>query len=621
MENKESKLLLLTKAFFEKMASKSQNANLEFKKLNSKDQFDISIENILNSNISEEEKLALEEENRNQPLRLSKDLKAITLNKDMNFNLIKEQQKIFGYQKIYNSKNKLEEDYNMDFFNDLKSRVESGQASETDRNTYKICQEKFIIPVVSKEKAKENIDGTRIITSKGGIKAIGIIAPNASMFDFDFEDIFFISSTAISEVWGTANLTINNNTQSASQNLSQLLNHMEKQSISDLHFKLYNSNLYEYTATQHKDLIKVGSGFAQISQTNELINQILIDGNVDTELDGSTIDTLLVRQLDNGLTRNFRVSIMEKTFNHTRGYSASIRRLPREEELKSLKDLGYHNQAIYWIEQAIKNEDGLIVISGETNSGKSTFQASLIVFMRDMLGRRIHRIESPAETSIKGVVTKDLLDRATAKNPPTLISTIKDFMRQDPDVICVGEARTDEELEGAFNLARTGHLTMFTAHAKDNRSAIARIRDAKNIREDEFQDKVRMAINQSLIPKTCHHCRKLQENGKLTPANPKCPNCGGKGIAGIIPIYELTVYGKLDQEDDIFNLEKLLEEKKAFHISKTELYDFYVSKGWVDPDDDSILAIEAITKKLKNTDLKFNENYKETPNENNSSSI
>ncbi|MDY0292518.1 MAG: ATPase, T2SS/T4P/T4SS family [Desulfuromonadaceae bacterium] len=488
----------------------------------------------------------------------------------------------------------LKENYNIDSFLSMKSRRENKTATADEKKLLTLSKSLSIIPAITVEKFKE-IDGEMVLVQKGGVKAIGIAFPTADMFDFDFEEIFFINSRVSNDVWGNKGIKFNSDS-SASENLVQLLNYMETSNISDLHFKLFDESNYSYTARQKTKIIKIGDGFSNIETTNNLINQILYRSNRETQVDdGEEVRSLLVQTLNNGITRNFRFHMKESTYNNTRGKSVSLRRLPREEELKSLEGLGYSLKASTLIKNVLrKSSDGIVIVSGATNSGKTTFLNSTLVYIRDELNRRIHRIENPAEVALKDIVTFDLMDRKNSEKPPTLSDFISSIFSQDPDVALIGEARKDEELVAAFELARTGHLALLTVHAKDNEAALSRIIDAKGINKADFNDKVRMAINQHLAGKLCPHCK----DKMITNEENNCSHCGGSGVITVIPVYEITAYLNLASKDDISDTAKLVEEKKAIHISKEEVLEEYKKNGWIDTAtyEDIVFGIEDLVK-------------------------
>jgi hypothetical protein len=251
----------------------------------------------------------------------------------------------FGIKNSFAGLADLNKHYNIDSFLALKSRGENKIATANENRLLAISKKNCILPSVSVERY-EDVDGERVLVAKGGIKAIGVAFPTAAMFEFEYDEVYLINSIIINDVWGSKGINFGAES-TAKENLDQILNYTESDSISDLHFKLYNENVYSFTARQKTKLIKVGDGAVSINTTNDLINQVLYRSNRETQVDdGKEVRSLLVQTLNNGVTRNFRVHMKESTYNNVRGKSVSIRRLPREEELKSLEDLGYSSRAV-----------------------------------------------------------------------------------------------------------------------------------------------------------------------------------------------------------------------------------------------------------------------------------
>ncbi|MFK7824487.1 MAG: GspE/PulE family protein [Oligoflexales bacterium] len=211
------------------------------------------------------------------------------------------------------------------------------------------------------------------------------------------------------------------------------------------------------------------------------------------------------------------------------GSEKIVLRIQYQEQKLSLQDIGLSKDKIEMLKCNILKREGLIIISGPTGSGKTTTLYALLEEM-DRLGKNISTLENPVEKS---------LERITQSN----VETKEDFndfqkalMRQDPDIILLGEIRDEETADLSMKLASTGHLVLSTVHANGAREVVDRL---LNLGVDEFTIKtnLRLSVAQRLVRRICPKCRIKLENG-LFRANPDgCVQCTG-GITGRIAIIE-----------------------------------------------------------------------------------
>jgi type IV pilus assembly protein PilB len=199
---------------------------------------------------------------------------------------------------------------------------------------------------------------------------------------------------------------------------------------------------------------------------------------------------------------------------------------------------------------------GMILVTGPTGSGKSTTLYSLLAERNDP-GINISTVEDPIEYTLPGItqcqVNRDKgFDFATA---------LRAFMRQDPDVLLVGETRDLETAKTAIEAALTGHLVLSTLHANDAPSTIARL-DEMGVEPFMVSASLIGIISQRLLRKVCSHCREPyrpeeRELGRFGlmasreadvtfyrahhhgPNEPVCPQCQGSGYKGRVGIYEV----------------------------------------------------------------------------------
>ena len=199
---------------------------------------------------------------------------------------------------------------------------------------------------------------------------------------------------------------------------------------------------------------------------------------------------------------------------------------------------------------------GMILVTGPTGSGKSTTLYSLLAERNDP-GINISTVEDPIEYTLPGI-TQCQVNREKGFDFAT---ALRAFMRQDPDVLLVGETRDLETAKTAIEAALTGHLVLSTLHANDAPSTIARL-DEMGVEPFMVSASLVGIISQRLLRRVCSHCREPyrpeeRELGRFglmasreaevtfyrahhhSPNEPVCPHCQGSGYKGRVGIYEV----------------------------------------------------------------------------------
>lgn len=194
---------------------------------------------------------------------------------------------------------------------------------------------------------------------------------------------------------------------------------------------------------------------------------------------------------------DFRVSTMPTVY----GESLVIRVLDNENINKSLKQLGFSTFIYEQIKEISCLKEGLVLITGPTGSGKSTTLYSLIKEF-NFEDKKIITVEDPVEYKLQGVqqveVAKDLgLDFNTV---------LKNILRQDPDIILIGEIRDKHSLQIALQASLTGHLVLASIHANNSLETLSRLVD---LQADYFllASSLRFIISQRLVLKACKYCK------------------------------------------------------------------------------------------------------------------
>ncbi len=239
-----------------------------------------------------------------------------------------------------------------------------------------------------------------------------------------------------------------------------------------------------------------------------------------------------------------RVAVLPSIF----GEAVVLRILRNESESISLSELGMQPKMLERFEGLVSNAHGMILVSGPTGSGKST---TLYAGMKCVASpqKNIIAIEDPVEYRTSVI-------RQVQVNPEarlTFATGLRSILRQDPDVIMVGEIRDAETAQIAVQAALTGHLVLTTVHTNDSVSAVARFRDL-GIAEYLISSSVLAVLAQRLCRKVCPDCKAPDTPSEyflralgLDPAGldfapvrgKGCRRCVGSGYVGRIGIFEL----------------------------------------------------------------------------------
>jgi type II secretory ATPase GspE/PulE/Tfp pilus assembly ATPase PilB-like protein/ActR/RegA family two-component response regulator len=223
-----------------------------------------------------------------------------------------------------------------------------------------------------------------------------------------------------------------------------------------------------------------------------------------------------------------------------------VMRLLGSSTIPELGKLGLPGPQYTILEQALNQPQGLILVTGPTGSGKSTTLYSMLLQRRSP-DVNITTVEDPIEYQVPGINQVQVNIKAGL----TFASCLRSLLRQDPDVILVGEIRDLETAEIAFQAAMTGHLVMSTLHTNSSLATISRLLD---LGVDPFliTDAASLVIAQRLMRRICPKCKEAYTPSsnlleKLRLAQPDivfyhgrgCTACGGSGCSGRLGVYEL----------------------------------------------------------------------------------
>jgi general secretion pathway protein E len=246
---------------------------------------------------------------------------------------------------------------------------------------------------------------------------------------------------------------------------------------------------------------------------------------------------------------DIRVAIMPMQHGET----AVIRILPKDRGLLIVEKLGFSPADDTTLRGLLKLPHGMIVITGPTGSGKTTTLATILSILNEP-GRKILTVEDPVEYDIPGVNQAQIKPAIGL----TFAAALRSFVRQDPDVIMVGEVRDPETAHVAIHAALTGHLVLTTLHTESAAAAVPRLLDL-GVEGYLLRSTLRAVVAQRLVRQLCDRCKvpktltdadfaeepRLGEfgfrSGETFQGPGGCERCGGTGYRGRLGVFEILV--------------------------------------------------------------------------------
>ena len=339
----------------------------------------------------------------------------------------------------------------------------------------------------------------------------------------------------------------------------------------EIHSTITSNSYEDYARIQFKDILskaicKDASDIHIEPFEDEVIIRFRIDGELSKMLTiaiESYSFLITVIKLDSGINitekrlpqdgrmdieiEDVKVDIRTSTIPTIYGEKIVLRILNRQALIKDKSELGFSEQAIEKIENIINKKSGILLITGSTGSGKTTTVYSIL---KELLNsnKNIMTIEDPVEYKIKGINQIQVNDKIGL----TFDVGLKSILRQDPDIIMVGEIRDTETANTAIRAASTGHLVISTMHTNDTISSINRLIEM-DIPAYLISSTLIGIISQKLVRKRCNNCSKdiVEKNNldKLINTIQVCNKCEDKGYYGRTAMYEiLEINESLKQE-------------------------------------------------------------------------
>ena len=352
-------------------------------------------------------------------------------------------------------------------------------------------------------------------------------------------------STIISEIEDTADLL----EDTSDAPIIKLVNHIISQSIkaraSDIHIEPYQDSfkvryrvdgiLYDLLTPPKWIQPSLISRIKVMAKLNIAEKRLPQDGRLEVRIGSQNVDV--------------RVSTLPTTF----GERVVMRLLNKSEEVLNLQELGLTGEDHELLNKLVSQPNGIILVTGPTGSGKTTSLYSVLasIIKPDI---NIITIEDPVEYQLKGISQIQV----NPKIDLTFARGLRSIVRQDPDVILIGEIRDGETAAIAVQSALTGHLVFSTLHTNDSASAITRLVDI-GVEPFLISSSVLAVIAQRLVRVLCDHCkeaytpgvilesigisREQLQNNTIYQAR-GCEECFNTGYRGRIGIFEIMHLGE-----------------------------------------------------------------------------
>lgn len=324
--------------------------------------------------------------------------------------------------------------------------------------------------------------------------------------------------------------------------VNSILNEAINKRVSDIHFEPYEKR---YRVRYRIDGILVEASAPPADMAAAIASRVKIMSKLDIAEKRRPQDGRLKVRTTKGKEMDFRVSVLPTLW----GEKVVLRLLDKSNLQLDMTKLGFEEDDLKLFKSNINLPQGMVLITGPTGSGKTTTIYSALSELNQS-DVNISTAEDPVEFNLEGI-------NQVQMNPDidlTFASALKSFLRQDPDIVMVGEIRDLETAEIAFKAASTGHLVVSTLHTNDAPSTVIRLTEM-GVAPYIITSTVNLIVAQRLVGKVCESCKVPIEVPAQTLINlgvapndvseyklyrgKGCATCNNSGIKGRAAIYEL----------------------------------------------------------------------------------
>ncbi|MDG2061548.1 MAG: type II secretion system ATPase GspE [SAR86 cluster bacterium] len=342
--------------------------------------------------------------------------------------------------------------------------------------------------------------------------------------------------------------------------INAILSEAIKASASDIHIEPFENYLsirfrvdgvlQEILKPSEKMAPMINARIKVMSQLDIAEKRIPQDGRMSLQLGKKWID--------------IRVSTLPSSF----GERLVLRILDKAETQLGLEQLGMSSNTLSQVKKILKKQNGIVLVSGPTGSGKTTTLYSALNILNDKT-RNILTVEDPIEYGLEGVGQTQV----NTKVGMTFARGLRAILRQDPDVVMVGEIRDLETAEISIQASLTGHLVLSTVHTNDSVGVVTRLRDM-GIESYLLSSSLKGVLAQRLVRRLCVKCKKqetVSDNVHLPDSSEVyvsvgCEECHETGYLGRIGLFEF------------FSIDDMVKEAINSNASEEELTELSFSE-------------------------------------------
>jgi len=507
---------------------------------------------------------------------------------DINFGNVKSKEDFFNSFDIYQKKDIRPED--LDIFEEFSFYPAISKNSNS------------IIVITNNKNLKRNLSK---LEDKTPIKLL-------TRYTKDNKNIFLLDNTTYFEIIDQTSVIDKEYTDNEAKTFfNDLLTDANRKGASDIHITWLTDNVGIRYRVDGKIVLQPKKISKELGNA---LRNIFVNKSGESEYQENEVAGQITEIID-GEKKEYRVSIGPTV----RGYAIVIRTESSMNNSTNLEKWGYSPDAVKIIRRLFSAHHGIILVTGATGSGKTTLLYTCIIEKMNenpKYSPEIFTVEDPVEIEVDGVNQVQVNTKGDKENWITFSKAIKMFLRQDPDMIVVGEIRDYDVAINAVTAAKTGHLTASTLHTNDVKSTFTRLNEL-GIDKANIEDGVKGVVSQKLLNRLCDNCKiKVEKNGQtLYERNhkgcKKCSNSSVLGCKGRVPVVEIA---ELTNEIDNYKPENFLDyyslEDNLMYLLEEGIIDLEEARRYMEyNEEETIEKRKEILDIWKNTVKNPNESF------------